>query len=991
MSYSHWNDELLKYFFGSFSSDQPVRITITEELLDAEFEKLGGYRCFRQALIEGPEWPAKMTNGFGSRPNSFSNICNGLYRQWKRTDRRHQDYQQFLYEFDGPPYFNYLCALSLAWTKEVDGLRDTNFYDRLESIYPGHSLRQSLGELSHLWEGLEKWTQLHNGTIGWFQVEQLGRHAHVGIPKSQVILTPGKVDRTPGLFFDLALSPEDELDEVSLRSKVLKAFGKFDFLLGKAIYDEIDKNSELGRSALKQLLEHFEEWDGRPPIRQQSSREDAGTKSNNDKENQLASIVSGLEFIADLNSWHSVKVPICPDIPDGDLHLQINGTTYKSVLRAGTGTAFIDQDDETNMLRYVDVDNEKYWPLKWKNEFQGEREFVAAIVQPQKIECYDWTPDNKTLIQQSSLPSEGSCYCLIEDSMYSHFESWCKAANVKIESTIPQSGLGSSKIVLIYGIRNASSKQWAMFPDGGDSKRRRPKLMTLLGGSRQRRERATRTYLPFDLPILKLEAEGTSHADLICEHCSLIEINPIRKHDLPWATQVGGAKYFEIMPSRSATRISIGLIRNGDQIGRPIAFRLMDREDLKPVEEQKYKTDLLGERQPAEHLEGACGVTVPFSSNFPFENWRFATWVDSVPDNDSSASILMDWIASKGTISYSSLRNFVSKNLASDFYRTDLTNEVKALYNLGHVEIQTDSRARWSYIHGAPTTLYPLPFLQDGKRQYVLSGAFTISLVEKLQDECKNFSLKFDRHPQLGGNRKGHWLVPSRISVISDDLNEVTNLGRRLGVRVLDQPPAWSLANWCAGLDDWFDRLNNKWHLGAMPHAEASYRPLQYQTKSPKVWPEDVDTSFNLVRSTDAQTKRHFNYSLIRKQGEEFYNAMCNHKSWGIWYTHRHMILKSVPELQNIGIPIPYDPTERNVILPLELDPPPLISKALTLCSGFASLRITPDEERRHLTSEFGLKQYQGQCVVYRSVPESIANRLLKKLGAKPKHLCHAI
>ena len=132
MSYSDWNDRLLRYFFGSFTSRERVRITLTDEILDSEFEELGGVASFKKALRQGPEWPADMSKWHGNRPSSLAAVCRGLYRQWSLDDRRHQNYQQAYDDFDAPPYFNYLCAFCLAWTQEAENLSDSNFYDRLE-------------------------------------------------------------------------------------------------------------------------------------------------------------------------------------------------------------------------------------------------------------------------------------------------------------------------------------------------------------------------------------------------------------------------------------------------------------------------------------------------------------------------------------------------------------------------------------------------------------------------------------------------------------------------------------------------------------------------------------------------------------------------------------------------------------------------------------------------------------------------------------------
>jgi hypothetical protein len=983
MSFSTWNNHLIRYFFGNDASKESVRLTVTNELLESEFEELGGVAGFKQALIAGPEWFDKIDIGLGdNRPNSFFMTCDKLFKQWK-SQRRPEDYQTIYDDYDAPPYFIYLCALCLAWTQDAGDHRDTNFYDRLELIYPNHSLRQqstSLGRLGHLWDGLEQWTNKHEGSLGWFNVERLGNHAHVGLPKSQVILTSGNVDRTPDLFYNLALSIEDELSVDQLSRKILGAYDKDDFLLGRSIYQHIEKNSTLGRSALGQLLEHFEEWDGRPPIRSHTT----WSMTNGERPVIDSAIVAGLEYIETPAGWNHVRIPVMPQTPDGDLFLEKNGRTYTSHLRGGTGTRFVDNSDQSNVLRIVDIEDDRFLKLVWKNQYEGERTYIVAVAEPKPtIACFNWSTDRTTLLQRISLPSEGSCYCLVQDKVAEHFHRWCDKAEVDTtNSCIAQLGLGdSAALFYVTKIGNAPSERWAMFPDGGDNKRRRPRRMTLIGGSRQRRERARKTYLPFDPPVLKLEAEDVCIEDLECKNCTLTEITPELLSVFEWTKP--SSRLFEIIPTQAATRVSITLVRNDRPIGKPITFRLLDREDFESTSVENYKTNALGIKEKDDSLEGVCGAIAPFQKDFEYDHGKFNTWSQHQP-KDSDSSVLLDWIATQTSVRYSTLRNFVGRRLTSELSKTDLTSEVMALSNLGHIEIQTDNRGRWSHIHGAPVVLYPIPSIENGVHQYVLTGAYTASLAQQLEEECIKQSLQFDRHPQLSGRRRSHWLIPSRVSVISS-AHSVINLGRKLSIKVLEQPPAWSLATWCSGYLQWYDQL--VWHNGTLMHAEASYRPLQYRTMSPKIWPEGDHVNYNLVRSLDSQTKKHFNYSLVKKEEEEFFHAICGHKAWGTWFTQKHFLTGFFPDLVAEGIPMPYDSAEKTLYLPYELDPPPLISKALTLCSGLAGTYLAADECTDHLTEEFALEFYTGFSVSYRSVPKIIADILLDKLGAVSKIL----
>ena len=980
MSYSVWNDKLLNYFFGSFASNQSVRITVTEELLDSEFEELGGFSSFKKALVKGPEWPAEMRNGLGSDPQTFLGRSFGLFEQWQRGPRHHEYIED---SWDGPPFFNYLCALCLAWTLESNEFTDAAFYPRLELIYPEHGLGTlRMKKLASLWEGLENWTKRFEFKNGKFEVECLGHNQHVGLPKSQVILTPGKIEKTPELFYDLALSPDDLLNQENLRQRILSEFDPNSFLLGRYIYSEINQSSELGISALNQLLDYFQAWDGHVPYRFNNAS--AASRSEKSEDLGRAGIVAGLRYLPDLNSWLPVRMAHIPELPDGELKLVVNDKLYISQIRNGVGEPLIHQDGESAFeLLFADIEAHAFLPISWCSEYEGEREVVCAIKRPSPIQCFNWTATGECLIQLPALPSEGYAYALVQSSFEEHFKSWCEESGVKHTTELPQSGLGADeRLFHVEDIGNATPEQWAMFPDGGDSKRKRPRRMTLIGGSRQRREKAQKTYLPFDPPNLKIEAQGNVSFDL--KNCELEEVSHEAASLPSWVKPNSSTKIFEITPTSGTNRVQITANREAEIIGQ-VSFRILNRDDLEPVEAENYKLNRLGLKEECEFKEGVNGVIVPAATQYEFEEGPYSTWPKFDANQDSTQNIFMDWLSSQKSVPYNRLSNFCTRRLSVDLRKTNLANEIKSLFNLGHLEIQIDSRGRWSYVHATKPALYPLPYLADGKFQFVLGGCYPSSLVQRVARECNRVEeLELDCHPQLGDRRFNYRFVPNRITVFADSINDVVNLGRAIGIHVCDSPPSWDIANWCAGTDQWQEQL--RWHIGEMAHADASYDPPLYRTKVPANWPKWGD--YNLVRTKDSQTKKHFSYSLVKREQDEFLHALCGHKTWGTWLTHRHMLTTKFPFLVDEGIPIAYEPVERLLILPLELDPPPLFTRALSLCSGFASRRVSPEEYGAYLDQNFGFK-YEGPCIAYPSVPKTVADLLLEKLGAKSKNFCN--
>ena len=99
-------------------------------------------------------------------------------------------------------YLPFLCLLCLAWTEGEEDLHDAAFYARLENLYPNNGLTPNLlPSWDHLSDRLQKWTERLAGRSGWFVVERLGQMVHVGIPRSQVILTLAEDGRLTVTFY----------------------------------------------------------------------------------------------------------------------------------------------------------------------------------------------------------------------------------------------------------------------------------------------------------------------------------------------------------------------------------------------------------------------------------------------------------------------------------------------------------------------------------------------------------------------------------------------------------------------------------------------------------------------------------------------------------------------------------------------------------------------------------------------------------------------
>ena len=199
MGFSDWSTRLTDYFFGPHQDQRRVRLMVNREVLDGEFSYLGGTEQFLEDMRNGPDW-----NNINSSFTTIRDRALYLWDIWKEPHLRGDQYPDVgSHGQDGPPFLPYLCLLCITWTEagDDDSVRaGHNFHGRFETIYPDQNLRQHIAKLLPLWQGLQKWTERNDAKFGRFVVEQLGGQIHVGIPKSQVILTTHKIERLSELF-----------------------------------------------------------------------------------------------------------------------------------------------------------------------------------------------------------------------------------------------------------------------------------------------------------------------------------------------------------------------------------------------------------------------------------------------------------------------------------------------------------------------------------------------------------------------------------------------------------------------------------------------------------------------------------------------------------------------------------------------------------------------------------------------------------------------
>ena len=981
MNFETWNKRLLGHFFGEFASGEQIRLAISREVLDVEFSDLGGSPQFLNVVRRGSTYPSKYQAGYGCwyRPETILDNALGLWEQWKNAKRRHVGYE--VIPHDAPPYIPYLALFCYAWTVEGAELAGNNFYDRLETLYPRHNLSHDFGQVTPLWQGLQEWTEKTNGRFGKFVVDKLGAMPYVGIPKAQVLLTATKVERLPILYAALGMRPGHNVTPDQLRNALISRRLASQYTIGYNLFDSIEKNDEIGKSAVDQLLQHLAQWDGdvSASYRDYAQRESSAAQEAASFKGRL-----GISLIPsnENKTWALGTLLEADSLPSGAIQINHAGNIWTAQLADSIAGPFSNAatSELLSGVFILETENDCALSGRWTDESDGQREINISYFR-KPIRTLMWS--GPVLIEQSGLPAEGDVYLLLHEKVMSNWLLWTRELpkTVVLRNDLPQDGLPEGwKLIYVSGLKNIPDEIWGRFPDGGEETRPRPRVLRIIGGSRARRTGTRRAYLPYDPPKIIAEIEGTYSLKATGATLQELDYDPAAIPSWISEFRTSCCRVYSVLPKDGSSIVSISAVASENEIARVTFGLVWDSCDLSPDDLNAFRVDNLG----ASAKVGLIGLC----ADLPATPHVIVSTKTSQGSSLGQEFILshpsfkvLDWFANATRAPYSRVREHFLK-----FSRNTMepSRELRAMAQLGHVEIQSDSRGRWGYIHAAPPTLYTLPTSKNDGIHGVITGSYTIDQLMRFCQIARESNLSVTFQAQLGG-KHGYRLVPGRVSVHGSSIEAIKGLAEKTNFLFVSNGSA-ALAAWAGSIESWYQRL--QWYSEAGPMAEASYRPCEFRTL-------DGDAGMywgrhKLVRVDDAITRRHFSYYLVRKTESDFNHAAIAQRSWAAWYVHRETMLGLYRTLglPPQPIPIAYDANSGVLYFPIELEPPSIINRALTLCSGLSPRVLSTRECTAYSDPEFSFAPkagFVGNCLAYYDVPESIASTALNRLGATPK------
>ncbi len=951
MTYSEWSKELAEYFLGRHLGGQRVRLVVTERVLDEYFPLLGGYRGFLEAVVLGPDWTEQYSLEYSAR---------FIHEEWKGTRARNDGYPEII--DDAPPYLPYLCLFCLAWTAEVeDEVNHNAYYDRLTPLYPGHGIdSHAMRELCCLWESLEWWThEKREGKNGYWKLERLGM-PYVGIPKSQVIFPPHKIDRLPDLFGRAHLEAGSDIEVDELR-KILLAVStdtQVKSILGCQVIERIKAYDDFGDSALKILLAHFEDWDG--------SKHDC-RKGDAVAGKQVVRIV--LKSINDHTGWECYY---------GILDNPCDGASSRNpevmlIQEEASQLSLIGRDGQTLPVQELDpvLDRGSSFTLNflYREDLSGDSHFGVRYAGEKDVRTFGSWQGNY-IVESDSLPEDGGCYLLLTGAGKGLFQTWRQRyGQALLEVAIPQSGLLEGHfLVYIDQLQILDDEARKKFPASITSKRAH-KRAKLVSGSRIRTGAARKAYLHYDLPQLNCESSlepqvssGEVAFELLGSPVSGLPGMSMWEYGITLLNEPSVVVINVIVDGKEEV-LSFGVFRDNQAIwetipagdyrvnkfGRPAKIDGLRGYDIQRGEQGEDKLpDQFQFHEAKSNISSPAQGVPPDGMGQEFIEAVFLEATRLIPIQE---------VCRKAKA--------IAQLDAAQFYR-----ELRWLRDLGYIEIKTDQKGRWSHCINNPPALCLLPITDQGYYQAVLSGCMKRSMVETVCWEARTQGF------QVISDHKGRRIIPPRVTLKHQQLAKFSNFSRQLDLWWDESPPAIELAKWAGSMDEWLEDVGGPWLEGAGPVADGGYVPEKLRSEQGVAF----HAPFRLDNVEDTITGHHRWFKVVRTNSiheentGEKRHAFIRDPSWAKWKSHSQssghlngMTDEQVPDEESLLVQ--FDEESMTLSLPREMSLPYVLSRALTMCNGRA-----PDEAWTD----------QGLVFRYSPVPRALAVQILEKVMAKP-------
>lgn len=985
-TFEEWNERLVNFFFNLNNTGKEVRLDVDQELLDQEFDDMGGSAGFLEAVKDGP----KVIN----RQSSLLDKFKFLFEKWFDRRENEKAYQ------DIPTHMPYLCLFCYAWNVG-DDFNLLNYMGRLELLYPRHGLttltalnifeNQDYG----IFDVLPTWAnhrhQGCNGSLGFFHPRKIGHKDGVGWPLGQVVMSSARKNRLGFLFSSIGVNPDDDINIYDLKSRLLVNQTEATWTLGPNLFRLIKYENDGHQNLLEIIKSELHDWDGSIPVSMNDMA--ANTRMANCTPLILLKIHDG-NFFASMTIDNDQE-----RYPDGEFEFDLDGETiffpirYEGQERANfQNSARNDLDCSQRIFESLTAQG------TWKNESNQSNVNL-------KYSSYGFIflkPENTNqLIQVHNLPRDGILYLLLNTNDHEISGAWHQLRNNPLIQRGILQEFTPRPVFNLIRQQNANCEIWAIV---GIEKLPKellaPPLFTfnsnestnyarLVGGYRVKSRRGRNTYFYWGPPQVSLEnKEGNLILNAIDAEVKLISTKPFIHLD--HTSTKDYIETYSLAPEIGKRSIQINVMQGERLIQTLYVFFLWDNDSVGQDLNNIFRVNRLGFKAEENDDSYLSGVSI-HPDQMPINNALQSNTISHFPfflkkPNEKlqlkKSNDFLTWMSDYGEkICFSDARAFVLSHEVNLYPKQQRIESglsmIMAMRQLGHIEIETDSSGRFKYVRPMPPCLYALPFKNDQDSYYfALTGCYSSNLLTSLRESASNLGLGWFSTSQIGGGNyeKIHHLVPS-LEIVHGPSNSIFDLANKNKILIVKEPPAVSIANWAGSLGDWEILLD--WSSDLRQVGFEVFQNQDFCFSSGQIEQNDI----SLLRGKDPKTDRIDRYQLKRRTNNGMISyASVSHREWGCWYS----LFKSSSPAKAFQrkLPFAYFPKDGRVVTPVLADFPYLLSKALILCSGLSPSYILSNDfskdEKEILKNIFPC--YKGMFIQFYFVPMEIAKLVFKKV-----------
>lgn len=985
--FSEWNLRLLRSFFSEASKGEEVFLQVDKCFLDQIGQDIGGDDGFLSAVCAGPNWL--------SPRNSFVKSVLTLVEKRKLRTSKYRDPGDFDFTYRGvhaPAYLPYLAALVRNNTEHP-----RNYYDGLKADLKLQNFfgPTEMGQIESAWSDLKKWTEKNDGQFGHFELRRLGGYRRLSIPISQSILKPSDVEGLARIFVQAHIRPGLELSEDDLRRIVEEAQAtKSVFTAGFEKALGLPDFMQPIRSAIRSA---YTDWDGTLPAKNGSSENTnsfAGIRISSGFGVGISLAVDSQQPLCVSSRW---RVPAFQD--SGEFEVINDSFRWRGQFYGteGANTRVLTGQDATFWkIAELASDSPQHFQVKILDSINSESSLFELPLKAHPlwvlVPAYDPLTGDIELIE-SELPGSGPAFLLAPPSCIESLFGYLDRENPAYE-LISASGIPQNWMLIQLVECGSLTPEQRLLPDGRDDAHPKPRSIRFIGG-RSIRRGYSRMYLPYDLPVIALDApEGAiiqplNDVILEEEHVRLPPkgsqsniLRPLRRFVI------------RLVNSKSASYDFQTIAKDGSTLGRA-KLRVAGLSGEIVNEGSRYHLDNLGRPAAEEGLSGAIITDAFVDSTQAWEDFEpfnlqpeeLGSTIDPDELKYGAREMFLDALARSGSLDYGVARNLLQRLIVSEKGSGEPVFILLELRSLGHLEIATTQKGHIARIHAVTPTLYSLTSTCSTKAILAVTGTLCIANWKSLAMEVNAWSARRLVY-------KESELSPWRLLI--KDIGQARDICVKIGFEYAETP-CLTIANWSSCLKIFGDETfrNTMESIGSAREGAKRFNASKgLFSATPagdtrQLWKiQDLDTLMD---------------NLYVLKGEEGY-AFTRDSRWGVWLVLDAFARWARDECGLEGVyPVPIMYEERNgtVWLPARIGMPSILERALILCNGSSpdvlmlkkyETEISGDKILLGLSSgevpkvvtvnSFYWEMAGGNWLAYRRVPRRIAELIADKLSA---------